>query len=112
MRGQGNTIVYHPDMLPVLEDMEQRLHNKLLEQLKEAAKLLIDPAAQQEEPELQKLSEHYNMIEHIDAPEDKVLVMYKGTDPADQPLIFIEDEGLLFNSVYAPYTHYGRYVKV
>ena len=43
---------------------------------------------------------------------DQVLVIYRGQDDGDQPLIYVEGEGLLMNNKVALVEDYGKFVDI
>jgi hypothetical protein len=54
-----------------------------------------------------------NVIEHDLAPDDSVLVLYRGEDDEDQPLIYVDIwDGLLLNSEAADVETYGKFVRI
>ena len=43
---------------------------------------------------------------------DQVLVIYRGQDDSDQPLIYVEGEGLLMNNKLALVEDYGKFIDI
>lgn len=46
------------------------------------------------------------------APEDRVLVLFKGENDQDQIVLYVEGEGLLVNTLIENYDSYGKFVRI
>ena len=93
-RGPANTLVYNPVIQPEVDELEKKMA--------ELTRLQISAE--------QKL----NLVPTDNCPKDKVLVMYRGAEECDQPLIFVdngESSGLLLNNTFADAEDYGKIIK-
>lgn len=112
-RGAGNTVIYNPAMA---EDIEQA---------KTAIKTTMEwqpgPNYENNKNDMVQVTvskpyfsnpEEIDWIEHENAPEDKVLVLYRGKEAVDQPLIYVEGTGLILNSRFADVGGYGKFTKI
>jgi hypothetical protein len=102
-RGRGNTVVCHPSVRDKVDNCWDKI--KTVKQYDETVDDMVDV----QRPYFQ---EPLEVIEHDAAPEDSVLVLYRGEDETDQPLIYIEGEGLLMNSAITNVENYGKFVRV
>jgi hypothetical protein len=100
-RGNGNTIVCHPSLTETVRDCFTKI--KTIQQYDEESEDMIDVEAPYfaSEPEI---------IETALASNEQVLVLYRGTDDSDQPLIYVHGEGLLLNNKIAEVHYYGKFV--
>jgi len=112
-RGAGNTVVYHPDFAEAIEQAKVAL--KTVKVPQPGPNHENDPndveMVEQEVPYFQD-PDSIDWIEHTGAPEDKVLVMYRGTEDSDQPLIYVEGAGLILNDKLSAVDGYGKFTKV
>jgi hypothetical protein len=101
-RGRGNTIICHPSVTVRVRACFDKL--KTIQQMT-ATKEMVDVQVPyfQNEPEI---------IEHDLAAENSVLVIYRGSNDSDQPLIYVEGEGLLMNDKISAIETYGKFVRV
>lgn len=81
-RAAGNTVVYNPSQEEKVRTIVDVLHNNM------------------------------EYIASDNCPEERILVMYRGTADVDQPVIFVEDTGIVLNSVFADSRTYGKFVKI
>lgn len=102
-RGRGNTVICHPTLREKVDNCWDKL--KTVKQYDPT----VDDMVEVKKPYFE---EPLEVIEHDAAPEDSVLVLYRGEDDTDQPLIYIESEGLLLNNAIADVEHYGKFVRV
>lgn len=106
-RGMGNTVIFHPSVIDRIE--EAKVAQK-------EVKVPVDPT----DPDTEMKTEYkpyfqegqVEFIEHDAAPEDKVLVIYRGPGDDDQPLIYVEGEGLVMNNTVADVETYGKFVRI
>lgn len=85
-RGTGNTVVYNPAVEHQIETVKEVYETS--------------PAASM------------TFVASDQAPTDRVLVLYRGTESEDQPLIYVPGEGLLLNNGFTEVENYGKYVKI
>jgi len=111
-RGMGNTVIFHPRVLDRIE--EAKVAIKVTEVAQPGPNYENDPddivMVEQEKPYFGE--DEVEFIPHEMAPEDKVLVMYRGTGDDDQPLIYVEGEGLVLNNSVADVETYGKFVRI
>jgi hypothetical protein len=103
-RGVANTIVCHPTARPQVDACWDKL--KTVKQYDEASEEMIDV----EKPYFP--NGEMTVYEDVLAPEDKVLVLYKGEDQADQPFVYVDGEGLLLNNKLTDVENYGKFVRI
>jgi hypothetical protein len=103
-RGPGNTVICHPSNTAIVEDCWER--TKTVDQYLPGMETPIKVAA----PYFP--NGPLTVFEDARAPEDKVLVIYRGADDDDQPLIYVEGEGLIKNSKVVDVENYGRFVRL
>jgi hypothetical protein len=103
-RGTGNTVVCHPSVRDKIDLMWDKM--KTIQKYDE------------ESDEMKDVEVPYfgngelEVFEHDLAPDDSVLVIYRGEDPADQPLIYVEGEGLVTNNKIVAVMNYGKFVRI
>ena len=102
-RGFGNTFVVHPTRADEVREAFGKL--KTVQQYDEETEDMVDVQIPyfQGEPDL---------FEDEVMDTEQVLVIYRGQDGCDQPLIYIEGEGLLMNSKVALVEDYGKFVRI
>ena len=102
-RGFGNTVIVHPTNAELIR--ESFTKQKTIEQYDEETDGMIDVQIPYfpTEPEL---------FEDDLMNPDQVLVIYRGQDDGDQPLIYVEGEGLLMNNKVALVEDYGKFVDI
>lgn len=103
-RGMGNTVVCHPDVREKVDACWDKI--KTVNRFNP----LINDTMEVEEPYFP--AGPLEIIENDMAPDDSVLVLYRGVDDGDQPLIYVEGEGLLFNNKVAAVENYGKFVRI
>ena len=112
-RGFGNTVIYNPVFAEAIEQAKTAL--KTIKVPQPGPNFEEDPEdvelVDQEVPYFED-PDAIAWIEHANAPDDKVLVLYRGTDDTDQPLIWVEGTGLIMNSKMAAVETYGKFTKV
>jgi len=102
-RGFGNTMIVHPTRAAEVRDSFTK--QKWVQQYSEEKDDMEDvqipyfPA----EPEV---------FEDDGMNPEQVLVIYRGQEDGDQPLIYVEGEGLLLNSKIALVEDYGKFVDI
>ncbi len=104
-RGVGNTIVCHPSVRARVDECWDKT-----KKVKE-----FNPETEDMDIELVKPyfpNGPLEVIENDLAPDDSVLVLYRGAGEEDQPLIYVEGEGLLLNSKVADVETYGKFVRI
>lgn len=101
--GAGNTIVCHPSLAARVNQCFDKV--KTVDQ--------FNPKTEELE-EVQKpyFIEPLEVIEHDLAPDNAVLVIYRGQEDGDQPLIYVDGEGLIVNNEVAPVETYGKFVRM
>lgn len=101
-RGWGNTVICHPSLVDAV--------NQCWDKTK-TVKIFIDEdnEVEQEQP---YFTEPLTVIEHDFAPDDSVLVMYRGERDDDQPIIYVDGEGLLINNKLTAAENYGSFVRI
>ena len=112
-RGRGNTIVCHPSVTEQVKAGFDKL--KTIQQ-----HMPLDGDEENKHPDNWELTDMQipyfptepEVIENEFAPDDAVLVLYRGTEDGDQPLIFIDGEGLLLNNKIAETYGYGKFVRI
>lgn len=103
-RGVGNTIVCHPDLREAIDAMWDK--EKTVQKYDE------------ETEEMQDTQVPYfpngpmQVFEHDLAPDDSVLVIYRGEGPEDQPLIYVDGHGIVANNKVTDVENYGKFVKI
>lgn len=102
-RGFGNTIVCHPSIANDIRECFTK--QKLVDQYDEESDGMVEVPVPYfpNEPEL--------FEDDLMNPE-QVLVIYRGEDDGDQPLIYVEGEGLLMNNKITEVEHYGKFVDI
>ena len=102
-RGFGNTVVCHPSIADQIR--ESFTKQKTVEEYNEESENMVEAKIPYfpKEPEL---------FEDDAMDNTQVLVLYRGEDDGDQPLIYVEGEGLLMNNKIAHVEHYGKFVDV
>ena len=112
-RGAGNTVVYNPAFAEAIE--QAKVATKTVKVPQPGPNIENDPEdfemVEQEVPYFQD-PDSIAWIEHDLAPEDKVLVLYRGTEDSDQPLIYVEGAGLILNNKLSAVDGYGKFTKV
>jgi hypothetical protein len=104
-RGTGNTVVCHPSAAAKVDDMWHQL--KTVQEFDPVTEDMMDV----EKPYFP--NGPLTVIEHDLAPEDSVLVLYRGEDDTDQPLIYVDIwDGLLLNGQAADVETYGKFVRI
>jgi hypothetical protein len=103
-RGQGNTIVCHPTVRDKVDAMFDKI--KTVQKYDEATEDMQDV----EVPYFP--NGPLTVFEHDLAPDDSVLVLYRGDSDEDQPLIYVEGHGLVTNSKVVAVEHYGKFVRI
>jgi len=103
-RGYGNTVICHPSAKAVVDDCWERTKtvDQYLPDSEEPIKVVVPYFPQGP----------LTVFEDARAPEDKVLVIYRGESDDDQPLIYVEGEGLIKNSKVIDVENYGRFVRL
>ena len=139
--GKGNTIIYNPALKAKIESLQEQFgvdFEKRVEKIKKDVQE-IEAANEKELEDLIGPSKGKNFFEHknnaidilskranemepdsltyIECPhinEDRIFVMYRA--PADrateQPMYWVEGEGLLLNSVRVPVEMYGKFINL
>lgn len=103
-RGSGNTIVCHPSLRDQVDACFDKM--KDIEQ--------FDP----ETEDMMTVQKPYfangplQVFETNVAPDDSVLVLYRGEGDDDQPLIYVEGEGLVMNNSLVSVDKYGKFVRI
>lgn len=103
-RGFGNTVICHPSLRSQVDACWDK--TKTVQEFDPNTEEMIE----REKPYFPAGA--YEVFEHPDADTQSVLVMYRGETPQDQPLIYIENHGLLLNNRIADVEFYGKFVKV
>jgi hypothetical protein len=103
-RGVGNTIVCHSTVRDKVDAMFDKM--KIVQKFDEAT----DDMQDVEVPYFP--NGPLTVFEHDLAPEDSVLVIYRGETDEDQPLIYVEGAGLVTNSKVVAVEHYGKFVQI
>jgi hypothetical protein len=103
-RGTGNTIVCHPSTRDQVDAMFDKM--KIVQKYDEAT----DDMQDVEVPYFP--NGPLTVFEHDLAPDDSVLVIYRGESDEDQPLIYVEGHGLVTNSKVVAVEHYGKFVRI
>ena len=103
-RGNGNTVVCHPSVREQVEQCWDK--TKMVKQYIEE----IDDMVEIPQPYFP--TGPLEVFENELAPEDSVLVIYRGEDETDQPLIYVEGEGLLLNNKVTDVENYGKFVRI
>ena len=109
-RGFGNTVVYHPSRK---DDIAQaiaaiRVPDKMPDDLDPEEQIMW---TMQNQPK-PYLNENVKYIEHDQAPDDAVLVMYLPDDLLTSPLMYVEGHGLVINNHIAPAEDCGKFVRI
>ena len=81
-RGFANTMVYHPSNQAFVDQVDE------------------------------KLEEDLDYIAHDKMVENCVLVIYRGEEDIDQPLIYVEGHGLLVNNKLTDIINYGNFIRI
>lgn len=102
-RGIANTVVCHPSQREKVDACWDK--TKMVDQYDP----LTDDTVAVEKPYFPQGP--FEIFEHPNAPEDSVLVMYRGEDETDQPLYYVDGHGLLLNSEVIDVGRYGKFVK-
>lgn len=104
-RGNGNTVVCHPSARDKVDQCWDKV--KTVQEFNPATEDMMD---------VQKAyfpNGPLDVFEHDLAPEDSVLVLYRGESDDDQPLIYVDIwDGLLLNSEAADVETYGKFVRI
>lgn len=102
-RGFGNTFIVNPTRADEVRDAFSK--QKTIQQYNPETEEMDDVQVPYfpGEPEL---------IEDDGMNPEQVLVIYRGQEDGDQPLIYVEGEGLLMNSKIALVEDYGKFVDI
>lgn len=112
-RHGGNTVVYHPDFAEAIA--EAKVATKIVKQP------IPGPNYESDKSDVRFVDvdvpyfndpDSIEWIEHSGAPKDKVLVMYRGTEDSDQPLVYVDGAGLILNNRHTTVEYYGKFTKV
>jgi len=103
--GFGNTVIYNPVFSDQIEEA------KVAQKEKEVH---CDPNDLEKTMTIKEpyFNEDVEFIEHPNAPDDCVLVLYRGSEKTDQPLIYIDGEGLLLNNSLSDVGNFGKFVRL
>jgi hypothetical protein len=103
-RGMGNTIICHPNLM----DKVNNCWNKI------KSVMVYNPLTEQSElvEQLYFSNGPLQVYTTPNAPEDQVLVLYRGEKDTDQPLIYIPGSGLYLNSALSDVESYGKFVRI
>ena len=117
-RGRANTIVHNAAMAVHIPDIHEGFEAEAEERREELRSYLEDPDITEESAKaVQKalmaieIPEMF-FIESEHCPEDRVLILYRGEEQDDQPLFWVEGEGLVQNSKRSDVTHYGKFIRL
>ena len=102
-RGFGNTIIVHPTRAEEVRDAFTK--QKTVEQYDEASDSM-QPA------QIPYFPVEPEVFEDDAMNPEQVLVLYRGTEDGDQPLIYVDGEGLIMNSKVALVEDYGKFVDI
>jgi hypothetical protein len=102
-RGFGNTIVCHPSNADRIRDAFTK--EKTVKQYSAEVDDMVDM-------QIPYFPHEPQVFEDEIMNETQVLVIYRGDDDGDQPLIYVEGEGLLLNNKVALVEHYGKFVDI
>ena len=102
-RGFGNTVIVHPTNAERVREAFTK--EKTVQRFDPETEDMVDVQIPYflNEPEL---------FEDELMDPNQVLVIYRGQDDSDQPLIYVEGEGLLKNSKVVPVEDYGKFIDI
>jgi len=104
-RGPGNTIIVYPELRAKVE--------AALEMQREVEQPNpFDPEGEPQKVQMPYFDPKPRIIEHEEAPDDTVLVIYMGEEENDQPLVWVEGYGLILNNKVTDVENYGKFVRI
>jgi hypothetical protein len=103
-RGAGNTIVCHPSVREQVDAMFTQM--KTVDQYDEETDSTIEVKRPYFDGDIPSIFED-DLVD-----DDVLLVLYRGENDEDQPLIYVDGAGLLMNNHVAKVEHYGKFVRI
>lgn len=105
-RGAGNTIIVHPSARAKVDaalEMQRTVETPLNPE---------EPDGPKQSQRVPYFDPKPTVVEHEDAPDDTVLVLYLGEEANDQPLVWVEGHGLIVNNKVTDVENYGKFVRI